>query len=320
MILLTAQPSMDLQSCIDLLDTYGGGVLSLNPTSTFYATNGLTIPSDIIIEGNGAVIDFGNTANGMDISGTDIVATGDVGVTLNSKVVTNSSALFTDSMVGQSILIGDYWYEIESVDSDSQITLAWEYIGLTGTISSTYVATTVNNVSIKDLTLQNSTGTIINFYGANLLLLTGLYVVDSVYSIIGKASSSVTIADSDVDFCEDGISLETVTYFVINNDGISNISDGNGITINGTSNSSINIISAQNVLYDALKMSNCSNTGIINYSFIQCGRHGIWLSDGNDSMDFNSGYIDTVGGDGIKIDTNSSNMEITTHNLSLIHI
>lgn len=71
-IILPAQPEQNLQQILDTLnDFWGGGTLNLNPTGIFNLTDNLSVYSNIIIQGNGAILDFGGTANGVQLIGTD---------------------------------------------------------------------------------------------------------------------------------------------------------------------------------------------------------------------------------------------------------
>ena len=63
---------MNLQDCLDSLSQYGGGILELNPTSTYYLTSDLNIGTNVTINGNGSTFDFSGTPYGIKIIGTAI--------------------------------------------------------------------------------------------------------------------------------------------------------------------------------------------------------------------------------------------------------
>lgn len=69
-ILYTIQPTDNIQNALDLLNTKGGGILSLNPTDIFYPFLDINIPSNCTINGNGGTIDFGGSAFGIKVIGT----------------------------------------------------------------------------------------------------------------------------------------------------------------------------------------------------------------------------------------------------------
>lgn len=70
MITLTVQPTDNIQDYLDIIEQNGGGILSLNPVGTFVVANDINIPSNTVLNGNGATINFNNTAYGIKLIGT----------------------------------------------------------------------------------------------------------------------------------------------------------------------------------------------------------------------------------------------------------
>jgi len=70
MIILTVQPTDNIQDYLDIIEQNGGGVLNLNPVSTFVVESDINIPNNTVLNGNGGTIDFNNTAYGIKIIGT----------------------------------------------------------------------------------------------------------------------------------------------------------------------------------------------------------------------------------------------------------
>ncbi len=69
-IIYTIQPYDDIQNALDIVDSYGGGILYLNPTDIYYPTSDLISYNNITINGNGSIIDFNNQPFGIKIIGT----------------------------------------------------------------------------------------------------------------------------------------------------------------------------------------------------------------------------------------------------------
>lgn len=90
----TIQPGDNIQSYLDLLHETGGGILYLNPTDTFNINNDLNWYSNIVLNGNGAIMDFGGTAYGIKIIGTNLDNLVDCG--LQDLTITNTTGTGID--------------------------------------------------------------------------------------------------------------------------------------------------------------------------------------------------------------------------------
>jgi len=314
MISLTIQPTDDIQNYLDILNQNGGGTLNLNPVDTFVATSNLTYYDNVTINGNGGTIDFGGTYQLL-AEGTDAYSTGTLAVNYNSTTITGTGTVWTADMVGQSILIGDYWYEIATRVSNTSITLTTPYIGLNITGASYVIATTIYNIGLENITLQNASGTLFKFRYVDTLNMDRLTIVDAGQAIDGDDSAYLNWKNSDADSCTVGITLDNVPFIVFNNNAVTSISGGAGISLNKCNNSAVGILSIQDVTGVGIKFANTSNLGLVNYSIINCSSHGVELTAGNSDIDLISGYINTCGGDGIKLTATTDNISINTNSL-----
>ena len=312
MLIETIQPGDNIQSFLDLLNTGGGGILNLNPTDTYFVNNDLNLYSNVTINGSGSVIDFGGGAYGLKAIGTNSYFTGTISVNFGSTIVTGLGTVWTINMIGQEILIGDYFYLVDNVTSHTSLTLDTTYIGLNISGASYVIADTIDNISIVDLTLINSSSILLDFQYVDGFIKDGIFITNGLQGIRGQNSANVQLLNSNVDNCTTGISYKNVPYCTLTNWAVTNISGGTGFDLNGVTNTSIGINALQNITGVGIKFTNCSNLGMINYSIIQCTSHGIEFVSGNADMDVGSGYINSCEGDGLKLTATSNRIEIAT--------
>ena len=307
--LITVNDLSVLQSSIDSLVALGGGTIALVP-DTYTATTSFTIPSGVTIDGNGATIDFGAGAFQFLAEGTNAYSTGTLAVNFNSATVTGTGTTWTAAMVGRSILIGDFWYEITARASDTSITIspAFQAPNVSGV---TYViATTIDDIGLINITLTNSSITAFKFRYVNGLVMDGLATTLSGQGIDGDDSATIDWLNSYIDDCTVGATYDNVVFPNFDSFSITNITGGTGLALTGMSNAALGVFSIQDVVGVGLKFTNCFNLGADNYSIIECTSHAIECVSGNSAIDLDSGYIDTVGGDGIKLTATSDGITI----------
>lgn len=309
--LITVTAIANLQTAINTVSAAGGGTVALAP-GTYSATTSFTIPSGVTVDGNGSTIDFGGGAYQFLIQGTNAYSTGGVTVNFGSTSVTGVGTAWTAGMVGQSILIGDYWYSITARASNTAITIAPAYRGLSLGMSANYViATTIDGASVKNITLQNASGTLLRFRYCNGFTMDGLIITSGGQGIDGDDSGNVNWLNSDVDTCTVGITYDNVPFCTLKNNIVLDISGGTGIALTGVTNTAFDSISIQAVTGVGIKFTNCSNFGFSVFSIIECTSHGAELVSGNSDVDIISGFFNTCGGDGIKLTATSSRIAIS---------
>lgn len=302
--LITVDNIDNLQSEIDYISSLGGGTISLVP-GTYLATSSFTVPSGVTIDGNGSTIDFQAGAYQMQISGSSAYKTGTITINFGDTTVVGVGTTWTAAMVGQSILLGEYWYEITARTDNTHITIGHSFIG-TNLAGDTYViATTVDNTEIKNLTLTNNS----SFYNA---LLTFRYanglIIDSVIfthagakGLEGIDSANATLVSYTVDSCPGGIVYNNVPFALFSIGLISNITAGTGLDLTRVTNTALDSLSIQAITGVGAKLTNVSNFGFTSFSIIECTSHGLELASGDNDIDIISGYVNTCGGDGIKL-------------------
>lgn len=304
-----------LQSAINTVNALGGGTVALVP-GTYNATTSFTVPSNVTIDGNGATIDFGGGAFQFLIQGSNAYSTGTITATFGSTTITGSGTTWTSSMVGQSILLGDYWYDITAFTDTTHITIGSSFIG-TNLSGDTYViATTVDGVNLRNINLSNSSISLLKFRYVNGMVIGAFGADTAAQGIDGDDSSGVVLTDNSfIDNCTIGLTYDNVPFPEIDNFGVSNITGGTGMAFNRVSNSSIEIFSVQAITGVGVTFTNCYNLGVFNYSIIECTSHGIEFVSGNRDIDVGSSYIDTVGGDAIKLTATSDTIKLIAPSL-----
>lgn len=310
--LVTVSKFSDIQTALNLVSTLGGGTIALVP-GTYTATDTITIPSGVTLDGNGATINFGGNAYQILIQGTNPYSTGTLAVNYGSTSVTGTGTTWTSAMVGQSILIGDYWYTIASRASNTSITLSSNYIGLNITGATYVIATTVDGVGIQNITLTNSSTDLLKFRYVNNIIIDSVNTTVGSKGINGQDSANTNYRNSNVDSCTTGgFIYNNVPFSVFDNILVSNITGGTGIDLTGVTNTSMGILSIQGITGVGLKFTNCSNLGLINFAFIECSSHGLECVSGNSNIDITSGYNNKCGGDGFKLTATSNSININS--------
>lgn len=315
MIILTIQPTDDIQNYLDILDDNGGGILNFNPTDTFNVSNNITLYDNVTINGNGATIDFGGGVYKVSAQGSDAYSTGTLAVNFGSGSVTGTGTTWTSAMVGRSILIGDYWYEITARASNTAITISPVFMAPNVSGVSYVIASTLDNIAIKNISLTNSSTYLLDFRYVNGLVIDSLTAYSASQGINGFDSANIQWVNSVIDDCTTGMVLNNVPFCTLNNWSITNITGGAGLELTGISNTSLGIASIQAITGVGMKLTNCFNLGMVNYSIIECTSHGIEFVSGNSDMDMNLGYINTCGGDGVKLTATSNSITLTSNSI-----
>lgn len=313
--LITVSSIANLASAITTVSTAGGGTVALVP-GTYNATISYIIPSNVTIDGNGATIDFGATANNFSAIGTNPYSTGTLAVNFNSGSVTGTGTTWTAAMIGRSILIGDYWYSITARASNTAITISPVFRAPNVSGVTYVIATTVDGVALLNITLTNNiTNPIFDFRYCNGILMDSLICSNSPQGLRGRDSGNIQWLGSVIQTCTAGMLFNNVPFCTLSNFLVADISGGTGMDLTGVTNTAISPGSIQNITGVGMKFTNCSNLGFLNYSIIETTSHGIEFVSGNSDTDLASGYINTAGGDGVKLTASSNRIEITTTNV-----
>ncbi len=299
---LTIDSTGDMQASIDLLSANGGGTLILIP-GTYNLSADVVIPTGINIQGSGGGtdIDFGGTASGFIIHGSDPYSTGTIDVTLGSDTITGSGTTWTEAMAGQSILAGDYWYEIVTRVSDTEITIDRSYAGTTDSGIPYVIATTVDDVTVKGITASNSTSSIFSVLYSNNLTLDSVIVSDGDIGFDGTDSSFVFLLNCTFDACTTaGLQFFNHHYgMYINSGAIGNI--GYGFLADTIRNWTVVAVSIESGGDTGMSLANCANMGVENVSMRNNTGSGLEVGTGCLALTISNGSFAYNGADGITV-------------------
>jgi len=296
-----------IQQAIDDVFVNGGGTVNL-VSGTYMVNYDINLKSNVYITGNGAsVVDFQNQAFGFKITGSDSYKTGTVSINLLGTVVTGTGTVFTQAMVGQSILLEEFWYEIASVASEASLTLASTYLGATLTTAYYVIATTINNVILKNFTVQNSSVAAIKVQYSNLLLTDGLGILYSAIGIDGDDSSVTTILNNGITGC---ITAMTWDYFQFGGYINCNITESGPWTINNSRNWGMEVFSISNGTGNGITCTNLFNSAFTDFTIQHCEGKAIEFVAGCKYTQTATGGVLYNGSDGIKFTASSVNNSI----------
>lgn len=310
---VTVSPGDDIQSAINNLSNAGGGILAMNPGSYSFLTT-INIPSFIVIAGAGSsltIIDFGNTVAQFNVVGSNAYSTGTVAISNDGTGVVGTGTTWTAAMVGRSILLEDFWYDITAVADGTHLTIGSLYLGTTLSGATYTIATTVNSVTIKGLTLQNSTAALLKARYVNVLNTDDIVYYNGLIGLDGDDSSFINIFSSACDSCGTGMTFNNFFFGTFFNNNILNSTSGGGLICVNVRNWCIDVFSFQNNTGDALSFTNSSNNDILDFSIQQTTGKGINFVSGNSDIGVTSGVIKNSSSDAIKLTATSDQCSIT---------
>lgn len=154
----------DIQEAIDAVnDTGQGGIILIRP-GTYYPETPLILYDNISLQGvdpTNTIISFasaGDCSSGcIQVVGTDVTNAGTIAVTSGSSTVTGTSTSFsTDGVAsGDLIMINGMAYIVDTVTSDTVLSITETYRGVTQSTISYDIWTSISNVNISDLNIIN---------------------------------------------------------------------------------------------------------------------------------------------------------------------
>lgn len=199
--IITVNAIGNLQTAIDSVSDAGGGSVNLSP-GTYYPTTNIDIPSNVSLVGvslGGTIIDFNSQAYSIRFLGSNNYSTGSVSVTFGATTVTGSGTSWTSAMVGRNILLSGEWYPISSVNVGAQTLEVGLAYGDTTLTNATYmIATTVDNTSISNMTIQGSTSAAITVTYAKEFYIKSVNIYTSTIGIDMDYVSNWEVYGSDL--------------------------------------------------------------------------------------------------------------------------
>jgi hypothetical protein len=313
---ITINNTQDIQTNIDLIDSYGGGTLYLQ-NGTYTLTADITIPSGVTIAGvarDTVIIECGNYK--LQIVGSNAYNTGTVTIANGGTTVVGVGTTWTSAMVGRYIYLGKYgdffWYEITGFTDTTHITIREPYTGQTDLAGDTYtIATIVRDARINRLTVQNATGVAIKFQ----------YIVECSLNDINVFGSGTGLDFDQALFplmvisvigCGVNVDWNEVSGFEINFSIFSDSTSGAGMVFTSTGNATFFDSGIVGNFGDGLNMTSCSSISFLSMDVSSNGGQGIELVSDCSRNSFFAVNMNNNTSDGIKFTATTDNNSINS--------
>lgn len=323
---ITIDNTENVQENLNTIAAEGGGTLFLQD-GTYTLTADLQIPAGVNLEGisrETCIIECGSYSVLM--SGSDPYSTGTVTINNGDTTLVGSGTTWTSSMVGQSVWLDGFFYEITTFTDTTHIEIAtYEGVNLSG--ADYVIATTLVNPKITNLTVQNSTGSAIEANYSDNPQLKDLNVYGSAIGIEMNYALYPEITSYTI---ENGtnLSLDFISGLFINYSSFNYSTSGPGIDMSNVVISSIYTSESLGNATTGLTMTDCldnvvfdtnfsGNTGngatitgctvgaFISVSFNTNGAHGVEMVSTSDDIQITSTQIDSNTSDGVKLTATS---------------
>lgn len=265
MIIITIQPSDDIQNYLNIVEQNGGGILNLNPVATFTYEDDIEVPNNCTINGNGATIDFNNTAHGVKIIGTALAPK--TNCSLENVTIINSTTIgveceYTDNPIlnlFNNVLVNDCATGISLTNSVSpQLIGTFNDNGVNG------LMTYCSAFSINFTEFSNSTsgdGLVLDGCTSGTIFNSGFEANTSDGITMTNCEYITIVSNSIFNNGADGLKLISGnTAIIVNNNDISD-NTANGINVvNNTSASTL--ISSNTIISNGTAVAD-SGTGTL---------------------------------------------------------
>lgn len=307
----------NVQNIIDSVEDSGGGEVVFSG-GQYLLDDWLDVPSTVALSGLSSaltILDFQNEACGIRAVGSNSYSTGTVSISNDSTAVVGVGTTFTSSMIGQFILLEDFWYEIQAFGDATHLTISSSYLGTTLAGSTFKIATTVESVNFKGFTVQNSTTALIKAQYINGLIIDDIYFYNGLIGVDGDDSSSISILNSEAELCGTGMTFNNSYYGTYFNSNILGSTSGGGLILNQARNWAIDNFSMQNLTGTALSFQSCSNIGVENYSIREITGKGIEFVSSNSDITLSDGQEIRCSSDGIKLTATSDSIQIALQSI-----
>lgn len=309
----------DIAAAISQVSTAGGGIVYLGQGTTTL-TASLTLPSKVTLSGvSGTILDLGG-AYQINSAGTNAYTTGSVSIGNQGFTVFGNGTNFTSGMVGQYILLEDFWYLITAFNTTTSLTIdpTKPYVGTTLVNASYYIATTVQDVAVKNMTIRNSNINAINFQYIDNVTFTDLIIQDitnasSRCGIAVSQASRLLISNISAERCDIAMLFTFCRYGEMSN--INAVLSRAGIwfvtSCRNWKNSTLNIQTTtvnQAIILNGVELMTFDSFSVNNTA---TGVSGVlFTGSASNNVIFTGGTVEAAGGSGINIQVNSQNIQV----------
>ncbi len=295
----------------------GGGVVLVR--NGFYHERGdLIIPNGVTVRGEsvGGVRILMNGANGsIKLEGQDVYADGTVSITKGTRTLTGVDTLWAANVtVDHKIKLGKYLYRIESIDSNTQITLAGKYFDATASGATYTAAKFSENVGLENLVIIAPlvNGIIMDhvagFFTQNIIVaspITGAGITMNQCSLGAMVLTTIDGGGAD------GIHVQNTTQ--VNFNILVGVNCGNrGMLIENSSYLGFEFPTMNNNANNGGSIQGCSTLALRTGDMAGNGNNGLELVSGNQFIQIaGGGYAGQRNGAGIKLTASSDNCNIS---------
>lgn len=285
MINVNIQSPNSIQYYLNQALLNGGGEVLLD-IGTYKLYADLYIPSGVTLKGtsrDNCIIDC-NSDYSVRIEGSDPYSTGTVTINFGDTTLVGSGTTFTSDMVGQSVMLNGYWYEITDFTDTTHLEIeSYEGDNIAG---GSFVIATINaNSILRTVTVINSTGAGISIKYSDNPNLDDLSIYDNAIGI-------------DIDYClypqilsytaynDVNLDMNYVEGVFINFCDFSFSNSGSGIVMTKTNNGLIFNSNISNNTTSGISMTDCDNNLIQSVFLRKNGTYGAIITNSgcNDNL------------------------------------
>lgn len=277
-----------------IADAFANGKTSLFvKNGTYYESSDIIIPNGGQLFGElpGKTIIYlvGSARVVIDGSGGVKETTGTISIVNNSKIVTGSGTTFTNLASGQYIRLGTNYYEIDTVDSNIQLTLKEVYVGTSLTNNSYQAQAMFSGCRINNFNIVASSST-------------GLYIRGVRHSGINSVAISKCGTGLEIVDCGDLSIKEVITTY----------SGDSGVKISNSVSLSLHTINVFNSLSHGIYLSGINTNVVINSCASENNNGcGLYINNSSECTHIIGSIFKNNNSDGVYSTSNTMHMVIS---------
>jgi hypothetical protein len=314
MIIINKNSPHSIQNYLNLAERAGGDTVLLE-VGTYKLTSDIFIPSGVSLRGisrDNCIIDC-NEDYSIYIQGKHTYTDGTIAIVGGTTTITGTDTVFTEEMIGRYIWLNDYWYQIESIASETELEINEDYIG-GDIVDNECLISDINIVGeVRNLTIINSNNSAIvientkeaqvyeiSIYNSNI----GIEVDNSIFTQIITSSVGNNI----------GCMIDNSVGFYINFSEFS--FNGSGLEITNCYNATIFNTACDYNSDNGISFTDSSDIALVSNSFLYNGGNGVEMIDGNTDIQFSVSSVSYNDVDGIKLTTNNEKIIMSSCSVS----
>ena len=306
-------PGDDIQQAINEIIKEGGGTL-LFKAGTHTVKKTLIGGSSIKFVGakeDTTILSFEGLSN-LSFTGTNVYTAGTVTSIASGVIVTGSGTLWLANVsTNHQFFIGNRWYKISAVGSDTSITLSEAYAGGATFPGASYRATRIiKDIDFEELSFKNSTGTALAITDARNVNQKNCTYEDNNKGFVYTNVSEFTLNNMlSVSNDSNGYELNNCGFADIEA-MVAIINSGHGTVLNNIRAMSIQSSASNGNTLDGFNITDASVSSLLVVEVSSNGGQGIELVSGNESINFDNCLVNANTSDGIKFTGTSGTCKV----------